>query len=69
MTITECATTKHPDIAYVTIDVEPPAARLRFKGRRMRYTDWKGKTWDYQVTAVSMPDNLGRCTLTVEPLA
>jgi nitric oxide synthase oxygenase domain/subunit len=51
----------------VTIEVDPPAERLRFKGQLMRYTAYDGQVSDYRVTKVSMPDEFGRCTLSTEP--
>ena len=58
--------TTHPDISDVTIVVDPPAERLRFKGQTMRFAR-DGETWDYWVVGVSMPDEFGRCTVHVEP--
>ena len=58
----------HPRVSDITIVADPPAARLRFKRQRLRYTR-DGETWDYRVVSVSMPDDWGRCTLAVEPIA
>lgn len=56
----------HPEISEVIIEAHPPAERLRLKGQRMRYAR-DGQAWDYRVVKVSMPDEWGRCVLTVEP--
>jgi hypothetical protein len=55
--------------AEAVIEVHPFAERLRFKGRRLRFSP-DGVAWlDYRVSAVSMPDRFGRCTLTLEEIA
>lgn len=51
--------------ASAVIQVHPFAERLRFKGKRLAYT-CDGVTIEFLVTKVSMPDELGRCTLTLE---
>ena len=53
----------------LTIDVhERPADRLRIrKGETVTITAWDGSVKTYRVTKVSMPDSLGRCSVTVEP--
>lgn len=55
--------------AQAVIQVSPPAARLKFKGKRLRFTT-DGNTWlNYRVVSVSMPDGLGRSTLTLQQIA
>lgn len=55
--------------ASAVIEVHPPAERLRFKGGTIRFAP-DGKTWrDYRVVRVSMPDQYGRCTLSLRASA
>lgn len=54
--------------AEAVIEVHPFAERLRYKGRLVRYFDG-GTQRDFRVAWVSMPDEWGRCTLTLEAVA
>jgi hypothetical protein len=52
--------------ASATMRFDPPSARFRVKGKRLRVERW-GETLDFRVVAVSYPDEWGVCTLELEP--
>lgn len=52
--------------ASATVRFDPPAARFRAKGKRLRFVR-NGETLDFRVVAVSFPDEWGYSTLTLEP--